>query len=231
MLDCVRTKTLTPPHSSMKIKNLLFASIATIALGAQASHAIIMGGGVTAGSGSFIELTPPLAGSTPLNTVGSNNFDDLNLYAFNEDQNVAVEAGGLMPDFGAFLAEGTIVASHYVFFDPDDSARQEGYVLFDADILAVFTKTASLSASDYLANTGVTYLNPGLRGLEPGDFATINGSNAKQLDVDWAASSPGDYVRVLTARSPGAPVPDSGATAALFGLGLAALCCVRRWKR
>ena len=230
MLYRVKTKPHNP-DTSMKIKNLLFASIATIALGAQASHAIVMGGAVTVGSGSFIELTPPLAGSNPVNTVGNNTFQNPNLYAFNEDQNVAVGVGGLTPDIGAFLAEGTIVASHYVFFDPNASARQEGYVLFDAAILAIFTSTASLSASDYLANTGVTYLNPGLRGLESGDSATINGSNDKRLDVDWRASTPGDYVRVLTARSPGAPVPDSGATAALFGLGIVALGCVRRWKR
>ena len=58
------------------------------------------------------------------------------------------------------------------------------------------TSTATLAASDFLANTGVNYLNPGARGLEPGDSVTINGP--KQILFDTFASSPGDYVRVLT---------------------------------
>jgi hypothetical protein len=62
------------------------------------------------------------------------------------------------------------------------------------------TSTTNLAASDFLANTGVNYLNPGARGLEFGDSVTISG--ARQILFDTFASSPGDYVRVLTEFSP-----------------------------
>ena len=79
-----------------------------------------------------------------------------------------------------------------------------------------------MQATDYLANTGVNYLNPGLRGLEAGDVVSFAGT---QLTIDFTASSPGDYVRVLTAFSPGA-VPEPGSLAlvgvALFGMGAVA---------
>src|SRR5256885_17135455 len=74
------------------------------------------------------------------------------------------------------------------------------------------------AASDFLANTGVNYLNPLARGLEPGDSVTISG--AKQILCDTFASAPGDYVRVLTAFSPtAATVPEPGSPS-LLGSGL-----------
>ena len=216
----------------MKKTTALIAILAASSLAIQSAQAIVTGGGVTTGSGSFIKLSVPLVGSNPANTVGNNNFQNTNLYAFDEDQNVAVAAGGLNPNIGPALAAGTIVASHYVFFDPNQSATQVGFVTFDADILGVFTSTGTLAASDYLANTGVNYLNPGLRGLEAGDTVSINAGDAKRLDVRWTASTPGDYVRVLTKRSPGADrVPDSGMTLMLLGIGLSALAVIRRYAK
>lgn len=217
----------------MKFKRLLLLAPAALAcLSSQLVYGVIVSGGVTSGSGSFIELVPGFTDSDPDNTVGNDTFQNSNLYGFNEDQNVAVGAGGLTPDIGPFLAAGTIVASHYVFFDPAGSTSQEGFVLFDADIFAIFTSTGSLAASDYLANTGVTYLNPGLRGLESGDFVGINASNNKRLDVDWTASTPGDYVRVLTDRSPTADqVPATGASITFLLIGLFGLVAVRRVRR
>jgi hypothetical protein len=122
------------------------------------------------------------------------------------------------------------VASHYVFFDPGPVQSQLGYVDFDADILAVITGTANLAASDYLANTGINYLNPAARGLEAGDSATIDLLLPYRLNVDWDASTPGDYVRVLTRHSPGATVPDTGSSRMLIAFGLVALAGVRRFR-
>src|SRR5450432_235292 len=101
----------------------------------------------------------------------------------------------LIVDVGASpIPANTLVSSHYVFFDPGPSQHLIGTVDFDADVLGIITGTTDLAASDFLANTGVTYLNPGDRGLEAGDSATISGS--RQILFDVVASSPGDYVRV-----------------------------------
>ncbi len=197
------------------------------------ANATVINGSVTSGTGTFVELSPGFTASNPDNTVGDNTFQNTNLYAFNEDQNTSVLGTSLNVDIlastGTFgtLAIGTVVASHYVFFDPALGARQAGWVDFDSDILAIITSSNNLGASDYLANTGVTYLNPGFRGLEAGDFVGIAGGNSKRLNVNWFASTPGDYVRVLTAYSPGATVPEPG-TLALLCLGLASIGCRRK---
>jgi hypothetical protein len=102
-----------------------------------------------------------------------------------------------------------------------------GAANFDSDILGIITTTNDLAASDFLANTGVNYLNPGNRGLEAGDSVTMNGP--RQILFDTVASSPGDYVRVLTAFSPAASTPEPG-NLVLLGSGLMALTGLRRGK-
>lgn len=197
------------------------------------ANATIIGGAVTDGSGSFVLLEPGFTDSDPDNTVGDDTFQNPNLYGFDEDQNTAVEDAPLNVDILAAtgvagqLPVGTVVASHYIFFDPQGSTSQEGYVDFDSDILAILTSTDTLAASDYLANTGVTYLNPGLRGLEPGDSAAVDPVDARRLVVDWSASTPGDYVRVLTEFSPGAEAPAPGTIALL----LAGIVGFGYWQR
>lgn len=184
--------------------------------------ATVLGGAVTSGGpATFVKLAVPLTTSTPLNTVGQDNFNSPNLYAFDESQNTTLTAN-LTGDLGGPLLSGTVVASHYVFYDPV-SGRVKGTIDFDSDILSVLYSTNTLQVTDYLANTGVNYLNPTLRGLEQGDFVTITG--ARQITVDLSASSPGDYIRVLTEFSPGGVVPEPASLAlvgvALAGLGLA----------
>ena len=212
----------------------LIAASSLALIAAVPAHATIIGGAVTTGTGSFFKLVVPFAAPTPANTVGNDTFQNANLYGFDEDQNVAVSGTALNVDYLAAtgaagsLPVGTVVASHYVFFDPRNVTTQKGYVDFDSPILAIVSETGPLAASDYLANTGVTYLSPSERGLEAGDFATVDSVLGYRLRVNWTASTPGDYVRVLTAYSPAAvPEPETWATM-LAGVGALATAARRR---
>lgn len=188
----------------------------------------VTGGTAFAAGGGFVKLTPPLSNPFgPPNSVGNNTFQSANLYGFDEDQNIPISSA-LTVDVGTAPASGTVVASHYIFFDPGPSQTIVGTVNFDADVIGIMTSTATLAASDFLANTGVTYLNPGLRGLEAGDSVTISGT--RQIRFATQASSPGDYVRVLTQFSPIAGTPEPNG-ALLLGTGLIALAAALRRKR
>ncbi|HET9130087.1 MAG TPA: hypothetical protein VFO86_04010 [Terriglobia bacterium] len=165
--------------------------------------ATVVGGAVAVGApgAKFIKLSVPLANPVgPPNSVGQDTFNLPNLYAFDEDQNIKLKSN-LRTDVGKDpIPAGTVVASHYVFFDPGPAEDILGTVDFDSRVVAIITSTGNLAASDFLANTGIHYLNPDARGLEPGDSASISGTN--QITFDTRASSPGDYVRVLTEFSP-----------------------------
>jgi hypothetical protein len=172
-----------------------------IALSAASAEATVTGGMVVATSGTtrgvFVKLSVPLKNPYgPANSVGENTFESPNLYAFDEDQNINLKAP-LATDVGADpIPAGKVVASHYVFFDPGPGTEVFGVVEFDSHVIAIITSTGTLAASDFLANTGVHYLNPSARGLEPEDWVTISGPN--QITFSTRASNPGDYVRVLT---------------------------------
>lgn len=166
------------------------------------AQATVLGGAIVEQtvSGQFVKLDT----DTPFD-VGEDNFNTDHLYAFDEDQNILliepirVDIGG---DRGVIPA-GQVVASHYVFFDSLRGTHY-GYVDFDAPILGVAALPASMDATDFLANTAVNYISTDLRGLERGDYVWVDNTDPFRLWVYWAGSSPGDYIRVFTARSPGA---------------------------
>lgn len=224
------------------IRLALVAAAVAAALAAAPASATIIGGAVTAYgpnpnniNAQFFNLgTPPF--STPgdldcipnCTSVGNNDFQKPHLLAFDEKQDIAVGPGGLTLELNGgstiFLAEGTRVSSHTVVFDPQKSKSLEGYVDFSALILGVLTQSATeIATDDYYGLDAVTYRTPSLRGLEPGNSVTIDGS---RLFVELTASTPGDTVRVFTAVQ-AVPVP---AALPLFGaaLGLLGLFGLRR---
>lgn len=149
------------------------------------------------GDGRFIKLD-----SSERFSVGFDTFDTPHLYAFDEDQNITLEAP-IRVDIGGemgLIPQGTVVASHYVFFD-SLSGTHQGYVYFDAPILGVAAYQDTMAATDFLANTAVTYIGTELRGLEEGDYVWIDTEDPHRLWVYWAGSSPGDYIRVFTEKS------------------------------
>jgi hypothetical protein len=185
------------------------------------ASAAITGGALTGGTaltsgGVFVKLVTPLPNPFgPPDSVGNDNFQSPNLFAFDEVQQLVLTAP-LVLDVGASpLPTGTIVSSHYVFFDPGPSLTVIGTIDFDGDVLGIITSTGNLAASDFLATPGVNYLDPAGRGLEEGDSVSISGP--RQVLVDLSASSPGDYVRVITAVPAAAPVFASAVSRKVHG--------------
>ncbi|MEY3004710.1 MAG: hypothetical protein RLZZ491_1886 [Pseudomonadota bacterium] len=175
---------------------MIRALAALAILSAPAAMAQVLDGAIVAqdGSGRFVRLDhPPLA-------VGQDIFDSPDLIAFDEAQAVVLP-GALRPDVGGLIPAGRIVALHSVVFD-GTGGRQRGWVRFGAPILGLATTDATLAATDALAGVGVLYLGHDLRGLEPGDRAWIDPGDPARLWVDWAGSSPGDHLRVITDAMP-----------------------------
>ncbi len=200
----------------------LLGLMMSVPAGATIIDGIVTGGTALTAGGVFVKLTVPLANPFgPPNSVGNDTFQSPDLYGFDEDQNILL-AAPLVVDVGSSpIPAGTTVASHYIFFDPGPTQHVIGTVNFDAVVLAIITSTSNLANSDFLANTGVNYLNPGARGLEAGDSVTISGP--QQILFDTVASSPGDYVRVLTAFSPTAGAVPEPVDSVLLGFGLVVL--------
>ena len=213
------------------------ATVAGICLLGQPAWATIVSGLITQHpSGhptAFIKLTLPFVAPATgdANTVGNNSFDMYNLYGFDEDQNILL-ASDLHVNVGSTIPVGTTVASHYIFWDPPGSSLKtvKANIVFDSAILEIATSSKRLNQSDYLANTGVTYLTGSERGLESGDSVHIDGSNILQIDLSLSADSPGDYIRVFTEYSPSAEVPLPAALP-LFAAGLGAFGGVGAWRK
>lgn len=219
----------------IQLSSLCFA-VALALFGVPAAQATIIDGAITGGwaknhGGAFELLTPP-----PPSDLGSNNYNNLNLYAFDEDQNVTL-LSDLNVDLGSSgtIDAGIVVASHYIFFDPKKFRGVKGYVTFDSEILGIIWSRGKLSASDTLMNDVVDYGDFSQRGFENTDWAKIasNVSGIYRVKFRLKAGDPGDYFRVLTATSPGATsVPAPGILMLFaFGMGLLGVGVVTSRRR
>jgi hypothetical protein len=197
------------------------------------SFASIVGGNITSGgSGIFINLSAP--GNTLPTTIAPNIVDEINLYAFNEQQDVQLAAPLTVNVTGAGvgnadIATGTFISSHQVFFDPLYGLDQMATVTFSQAILGIITLTADLVASDFLGadlagmGPGSGYTDFNLRGLESADSALFTLMDPNSITIDWKASSPGDFIRVITASA--VPIP------AAFWLFGSAILAIVGWSR
>lgn len=136
------------------------------------------------------------------------------------------------------IANGTIVDSYYIHFDPVGGTTVATFS-FDAPILGLVTNARDSAPndhfmmSDYLIDPAVPGANlPAghydLRGIEPSinsDF--IRWLNPFTIEVHLGASSPGDQIRIVTAFE---PVPEPSAVLAL-GLASLGLVAVRKKRR
>jgi len=120
-----------------------------------------------------------------------------------------------------YIEQGTVVSSHYYQWDPGNGSNRsvQSTLNLDSQVFAFMTEDDNLFNSDStLGLPGLDYNDFTLRGLESGDATKFNGD---KVDINWGASSPGDWTRLVTARSPSAePIPfEAEGTMGLVALG------------
>jgi hypothetical protein len=178
---------------------------------------------------------------SPPTTLGPNPFGQDRVVAFYEQQNItlgknvdlgrkvgkklAKAKGGRDAKSARTVAEGTLVSSHYVAYDPDGVRRATVTIEFDSEILGVVVGDKRLLATDFLGADGVDYKSFRYRTREWRDKYKIS-KDGKSITLKFRANTPGDHYRIITAGTgtppppppPPPAAPEPGA-ALLFGLG------------
>lgn len=175
--DAIRVITSNNPQPGV---NVCANGTATLA-------GVITGGAALNAGSQFRQICDPIG------AVGSDNFESIDLYAFEEQQAVELVADLFLDQANAIPA-GEFVSSFYVVWDPVSTTRVQATITFPETIIGVIRDNAQLQASEFLGNASATYLNPSLLGLEGGDTTSVNGS---ELMIDFTASTPGDSIRVI----------------------------------
>lgn len=155
--------------------------------GTETLTGVITGGDAASMGGAFKQICDPIG------DVGNNNFDSFDLFGFEEQQAVELDAD-LFLDATTVISSGAFVSSFYVVWDPIPNNRVIADVTFPDTIIGVIRDKTQLEDSEFLGNASANYLNPNLLGLESGDVATFAGN---VLSVDLVAGTPGDSIRVI----------------------------------
>ena len=103
---------------------------------------------------------------------------------------------------GQIIQAGTVVSSYYLQWDPlHPRGRVSATLHFDDTVAAAITADHELFATDPVVGLPtLDYADFTLRGLEPEDEITFHGT---RVDIVLRASSPGDWVRLITLQTPG----------------------------
>lgn len=158
------------------MKNTIFSFgiIATLFLFFSNAQSAVIGGSDNVVRNDLSDLT----------TVGDNSIDLSDyLYAFDEK-----------------IYDGKF-ASHFIAYDPKGLGTINAQVSFDNAIIAVIHSSLGLETTDNLfALNSIEYLSNKHNGIELYSFRkydsfTVSGST---INVDFRASNPGDYIRVVT---------------------------------
>lgn len=122
--------------------------------------------------------------------------------------------------------------SWYLFYDPLNPGRVRATLDFGAPIVAVYSTTAELAATQAAWSVDIDgdglfndYAYRQLMGLESVDLISWT-VGSSLLTIDWRADDPGDHVRVLV-QGHSVPEPASAALA-LLALGAATAAARRR---
>lgn len=208
----------------MRIVTAAAALAAVISFCYQADAVVLGFPSCTATGGCVIESNPPNPVTQDPNDNALRVWEERQNVTLTEDLRVDRIADPGNPVVGGsagnwVIKSGSIVSSHYIQYD---GPRMQAQIEFDSVIFAIITADQKLFDSDFLGLPGLDYNDFINRGLETNDTTTFSD---RFVDVNFTTTSPGDWMRLITAFSPTAEARETPAPAALglFALGLAAL--------
>lgn len=197
------------------INKILVGMLTVAGMAAAPASAVIMSGTLTGGtaftaSGVFVKIANPVG-----MTVGIDSTNSSNVFGFDERRAVTLSKA-YNTQVGGIIAKGTVVNSHYLFFDAPTNAPKTaiGTVTFRTRILGVFTSGGGVASTSLpFGLSGVTYTHPASFALEPSaDSVSFSG---KTLSYNLLNGIAGDNFRVMTA------VPEASTWAMLIaGFGM-----------
>src|SRR5262245_30318368 len=194
-----------------KTSIVILTSLLLIAFAATASFASTVS---VTGDGNIL-----VPNSTPNTGMTANFFQDTGenilIHGWDELQGFALTSSILLDftstgvhtgsDFteNVSLAAGTLISSHYVYFDPLNGGNREATFEYSSEILGIIVfsdlMTDRLLATDFLKNpfTVAPASHYDYRGFEAPDMATIS-LDRRHVTFNLTASSPGNQARIIT---------------------------------